>query len=220
MSEPSKNSSKFKVLVIIAVLAITLVWLLRIDPNPEIPYTSSDGKAMVLDLQNRLKSSEDMDATYLPIDIGAGSKIPEPRYTATIVYYERPKFPYIVRSLLKLFHLPVQGAHLNFDRGDFAIVSASNYRSGMLSTQQERRELHQVTAKNFPNQVFADGVIKESDALSSLEPNSHLKLHSDFLLVETKGLTRAYLLDQLPANTVPLTKRVSDFISNLPRGIK
>lgn len=192
----------------------------RIDRNPEITYSPTDGKAMVLELQDRLKSDEDLDTLYVPLDAAAGPKIPAPLFSATIVTYDRPKFPSIIRRLLRLVGRPVEGAHLSFDRVEFALISSKDFRTGILSTQQEHRDLHQVGAKNFPNKVYGEEVVKESSALASLEPNSHLKLHSDFLLIESKGQFRAYLLDQLPKNILPIQDRVHSTIPIAARNPK
>ncbi len=219
-SGSSKNNRKVKVVIFVIVLLTILVCLSRIDRNPEITYNPTDGSTMVIELQSRLKSDEDLEMAYVPIDVAAGTKIPAPLYSATVVKYDRPKFPFVVRWLLRLVHLPVEGAHLSFDRGDFAMIDRSNLRTGILSTQREQRDFHQLASKNFPDQIFADGVIKEADGMAVLAPNSHLKLHSDFLMIETKGQVRVYLLDQLPANIAPIRDRVYKAISNAPSNPK
>ena len=206
-NQEKSKSSRSKVILLAVGLVVVLTLLFRGDQNPEIPYNAIDGKAMVLELQRHLKASEDLDNGFLPVDIHADPKIPTPLYSATIVKYDTPKYPLIVRWFLRLIQQPVEGAHLDFDRQEYAFFFPSDHRSGFLSTQKESRLLHNVTAKNFPNVISGDQVAKESEGLKTLEPNSHLRLHSDFLMIETKGQTRVYLLDQLPANVNRIYER-------------
>ena len=211
MSESSKSNLKSRktvaALVCVTVLAL-FVFLFRHDNNPEVTYNPVDGKAMVLELQQKLTDAEDLSAGFLPVDIHADVKVPKPLYSATIVRYDKPKFPYLVCRLMKFIHLPVEGAHLSFDLGDYAVMSTGNVRIGILSTQKEGRNLHQVSTKNFRNDAMVNDVLKETEGLKNLAPNSHLKVHSDFLMIETGGAVRVYLLDKLPANVTAIRDQV------------
>ena len=139
-NQEKSKSSRSKVILLAVGLVVVLTLLFRGDQNPEIPYNAIDGKAMVLELQRHLKASEDLDNGFLPVDIHADPKIPTPLYSATIVKYDTPKYPLIVRWFLRLIQQPVEGAHLDFDRQEYAFFSPSDHRSG--STRHGGRANH------------------------------------------------------------------------------
>ena len=161
--------------------------------NPEISYNKTDGKAMVLSLQETLKTQQGLDNLYLPIDDRtAAGKLPTPLFMATVVKFKAPK--------------ESEKPHLNFCQ--------FIYSKPMVDAFMESRSAHQSLVKGYASLELKKQVEKESAGLKDLKPNSHLKLHSDFMMIQVNGQTRVYTLDAIPANVKSIYERAK---RSLPR---
>jgi hypothetical protein len=70
----------------------------------------------------------------------------------------------------------------------------------MMTVFEDTRIRHWQGAMNYPSAQDAKNALAESSAMKNLEPNGHIRLHSDFMIIRANGQTRVYLLDQLPDN--------------------
>ena len=194
VSSRSDRKPKWKKLALVLGAIGFVFWLIfRIDRNPEITYNSTDGKVMVLELEQRLQESESLDNIYLPIDqAGSLPAIPIALMTITVVHCDRAKSPYILRWLAQLLHISVKKTHLSFSR--------KVYSPFAVETFEESSSRHFQGVLSYSGQRSIKNVKADVAALKNLSPNAHLRLHSDFMMILVNNKVRVYLLDSLPQN--------------------
>jgi hypothetical protein len=188
-----KNSARPKSSKLVVVASVCALWVMvPASLNPEISYRKTDGKAMVLDIQSNLKSKEGLDNLWLPIDDRTGpGKLPTPLFISTIVRFVPPK--------------ESEKPHLNFRQ--------YIYSKPLVDCWVDNKPEHKSLVGPYSSEKVRKQVEKEYAGLKTLKPNSHLKLHSDFMVIQVNGETRVYRLDAIPANLKTIYEREK---KNLP----
>ncbi len=165
---------------------------------------------MVSDLNRKLIDREELSGIFCgpdPYDTPLLSKYLalNPRTTKlafAVVTYHPARSPEWLRQILLRYSHYEDGTYVHIDatgcdaNGFSELENSNGGGSGSSGGEINRAEMKQV-----------DDLTRNLDVL---ENNGQLRLHSDFVILQTRNQTRVYPLDSLPENV----KAVRDFISS------